>query len=104
MQLFYSDQHPSHHYQNPLDVSRAPSPISEYQDSIEDDAPLPHASFDDPPSWTHELDGRMQSPQPDNLNIPACTFTEPYGGCSKVFPGGKSFMDSFREDRYAEER
>ncbi|KIJ10412.1 hypothetical protein PAXINDRAFT_27957, partial [Paxillus involutus ATCC 200175] len=27
-----------------------------------------------------------------------------YEGCSEVFPGGKTFMDSFREDGYADER
>ncbi|KAF8836973.1 hypothetical protein BDN67DRAFT_881692, partial [Paxillus ammoniavirescens] len=31
-------------------------------------------------------------------------FVELYEGCSEVFPGGKTFMDSFREDRYADER
>ena len=31
-------------------------------------------------------------------------FIKIYDGCSEVFPGGKSFMDTFQEDRYAEER
>lgn len=32
------------------------------------------------------------------------TFVETYEGCSEVFPGGKSFMDNFRQDKYAGER
>ncbi|KIJ10602.1 hypothetical protein PAXINDRAFT_16438 [Paxillus involutus ATCC 200175] len=31
-------------------------------------------------------------------------FVELYEGCSEVFPSGKTFMDLFREDRYADER
>ena len=31
-------------------------------------------------------------------------FIEVYEGCSEAFPGGKSFMDAFQEDQYAEER
>ncbi|KAF8836701.1 hypothetical protein BDN67DRAFT_1014464 [Paxillus ammoniavirescens] len=31
-------------------------------------------------------------------------FVELYEGCSEVFPGGKTFMASFREDGYADER
>ena len=31
-------------------------------------------------------------------------FMEIFKGCVKSFPGGKTFMDSFREDQYAEER
>ncbi|KIJ11765.1 hypothetical protein PAXINDRAFT_84018 [Paxillus involutus ATCC 200175] len=31
-------------------------------------------------------------------------FIEAYEGGCKVFPGGKSFMDTFREDQYANER
>ena len=30
-------------------------------------------------------------------------FIEVYEGCSEAFPGGKSFMDAFQEDQYAEE-
>ena len=35
---------------------------------------------------------------------PTGNFTEMYEGCSEAFLGGKTFMDSFREDQYAEER
>jgi len=35
---------------------------------------------------------------------PLDKFTETYEGCSKVYPGGKTFMDAFQMDRYAEER
>ena len=31
-------------------------------------------------------------------------FVEGYAGCVEQFPGGKNFMDEFRNDRYAEER
>ena len=31
-------------------------------------------------------------------------FVEVYEGCAERFPGGKNFMDEFRNDRYAEER
>jgi len=31
-------------------------------------------------------------------------FTEYYEGCSEAFPSGKTFMDVFETDRYAEER
>ena len=31
-------------------------------------------------------------------------FTEWYTGCSEAFPGGKTFMDFFETDQYAEER
>lgn len=31
-------------------------------------------------------------------------FIEVYEGCVERFPGGKTFMDEFRNDRYAEER
>ena len=31
-------------------------------------------------------------------------FMETFKGCGKTFPGGKTFMDKFRKDQYAEER
>ena len=32
------------------------------------------------------------------------TFVETYEGCSEAFPGGKSFMDNFRQDKHASKR
>ncbi|KAL4063626.1 hypothetical protein V8B97DRAFT_1876518 [Scleroderma yunnanense] len=36
--------------------------------------------------------------------VPQGRFIETYEGCSKTFLGGKTFMDTFREDTYAHER
>lgn len=32
------------------------------------------------------------------------SFVEAYEGCSEAFPGGKSFLENFRQDRHAAER
>ncbi|KAF8546109.1 hypothetical protein OG21DRAFT_1528045, partial [Imleria badia] len=31
-------------------------------------------------------------------------FVETFEGCTETFPGGKTFMDNFREDQYTEQR
>ena len=40
----------------------------------------------------------------DQDEAPSSKFTETYKGCSEAFPGGKTFMDAFQMDQYAEER
>lgn len=36
--------------------------------------------------------------------VPQGRFIETYEGCSETFPGGKTFMDTFRKDKCAHER
>ncbi|KAG6370388.1 hypothetical protein JVT61DRAFT_12109 [Boletus reticuloceps] len=43
----------------------------------------------------------------DELQVnqgPSGTFMETFEGCSTAFPGSKSFMDNFRQDKYAAEQ
>lgn len=55
-----------------------------------------------PDDYEWGTSGDMLEDEGDTL--PTGNFTEIYEGCSEAFPGGKTFMDSFREDQYAEER
>ena len=53
-----------------------------------------------------------QNPPGLNPFVPGCQpqqigpdqFVEVFEGCAEQFPGGKTFMDEFRNDQYAEER
>ncbi|KAG9310184.1 hypothetical protein JVU11DRAFT_9810 [Chiua virens] len=36
--------------------------------------------------------------------VPSGKFVEMYEGCSQAFPGGKTFMDKFRQDKHAAKR
>ena len=74
---------------------------------------------DTPPTTSNEDDFDMAHeprivPNPPGLNpsVPGCQpqrigpdrFVEVFEGCAEQFPGGKTFMDEFRNDQYAEER
>ena len=41
---------------------------------------------------------------PEEVMPPMSRFVETYEGCSEAFPGGKTFMDAFHNDQYADER
>ena len=41
---------------------------------------------------------------PEEVMPPMSGFVETYEGCSEAFPGGKTFMDAFHDDQYADER
>ena len=83
-------------------------PTTEYR-AEQSDTP-PTASGEDDFDMAHE----PVDPNPPGLNpsVPGCQpqrigpdrFVEVFEGCAERFPGGKMFMDEFRNDRYAEER
>jgi hypothetical protein len=75
---------------------RSPSPDRNVPlDQLDDDWDL------NPPS-PGALDSTMDIPEEGAS--PTSGFVEPYEGCSEAFPGGKTFMDAFRDDQYANER
>lgn len=47
-----------------------------------------------PPQHPDDVGGTAEQPR----------FVEPFEGCSTTHPGSKTFMDTFREDQFAEER
>ena len=57
--------------------------------------------------WTppgDQDDNNSYSDEFGTAGNPSDKFTETYEGCGEVYPGGKTFMDIFHMDRYAEER
>lgn len=72
--------------------------ISDFRDldSHQDDLDF---HFDNPDVEMETEENETELPE-----VPPAAFVELYEGCSEAFPGGKSFMDNFRQDRYAAER
>lgn len=78
-----------------------------------DQPPLPD-EFEDPRfnfgEWRGEVnngDVEMVGPPPGDppvIEQAPGRFVETFEGCGATFPGGKTFMSAFREDKYAEQR
>ena len=67
--------------------------------NVEDDFEMAHGPTDpDPPG----LNPSVPSGQPQLLR--PHRFVEVFEGCAEQFPGGKTFMEEFRNDRYVGER
>ncbi|KIK80760.1 hypothetical protein PAXRUDRAFT_157832 [Paxillus rubicundulus Ve08.2h10] len=101
---FYEDVHP------PTGPNNAQLPHSRAVSTIPDQLNYPDIELDDrdflmtdpvPPDFGPGELAAALSNHPEPLHR---KFVELYEGCSKVFPGGKTFMDSFREDGYTDER
>ena len=67
----------------------------------ETEADLPQDRWVPPGS---QDDNHSHSGEFGTAGDPSDRFTETYEGCSKVYPGGKTFMDTFQMDQYTEER